>query len=154
MAIVFALNTFSKYLLMRPFHLFSDHKPLTFLKQNKSKNARLTRWALFAQQYTFTFTHIRGSQNIISDALSRTYWSIVDPPQINYYPNKLLLCNMIYLEYTFQHDLLELIWNCHFVISIPLKVYEISQFFYLVSLILLYIINGYHAFFIICIYQL
>ncbi len=73
LAIVFALKVFDKYLLMKPFHLLSDHKPLSFLKMNKSKNARLTRWALFIQQFNFEFTHIAGAQNILSDLLSRSY---------------------------------------------------------------------------------
>ncbi|KAK3768221.1 hypothetical protein RRG08_031753 [Elysia crispata] len=38
-AIVFALHTFAKYLLMRPFYIQTDHKPLTFLVQNKSRNS-------------------------------------------------------------------------------------------------------------------
>ena len=32
LGIVFALNKFSKYLLMRPFYIQTDHKPLSFLK--------------------------------------------------------------------------------------------------------------------------
>ena len=36
-AIVFALHQFSKYLLMNPFIVQPDHKPLTFLKMNKTK---------------------------------------------------------------------------------------------------------------------
>ena len=71
--IVFALNKFSKYLLMRPFYIQTDHKPLSFLNKNKSRSARLTRWALSIQQYSFTVQHIRGVNNVVSDALSRIY---------------------------------------------------------------------------------
>ena len=73
LAIVFALHTFAKYLLMKPFYIQTDHAPLTFLKENKSKNARLSRWALSIQQYSFSVQHIRGTDNVISDALSRAY---------------------------------------------------------------------------------
>ena len=73
LAIVFALHTFAKYLLMKPFYLQSDNKPLSFLKQNKSKNARLTRWAIYIHQYTFTETYSRSSTNVVSDALSRSF---------------------------------------------------------------------------------
>ena len=74
LGIVFALNKFSKYLLMRPFYIQTDHKPLSFLNKNKSRSARLTRWALSIQQYSFTVQHIRGVNNVVSDALSRIYW--------------------------------------------------------------------------------
>ncbi|GFN97906.1 retrovirus-related pol polyprotein from transposon opus [Plakobranchus ocellatus] len=71
LAIIFALDNFSKYLLMKPFLIQTDHAPLSFLKENKSKNARLTRWALAIQQYSFSVQHIKGSNNILSDTLSR-----------------------------------------------------------------------------------
>ena len=73
LGIVFALNKFSNYLLMRPFYIQTDHKPLSFLNKNKSRSARLTRWALSIQQYSFTVQHIRGVNNVVSDALSRIY---------------------------------------------------------------------------------
>ena len=73
LAIVFALHTFSKYLIMKPFYILSDHKPLSFLKTNKSRNSRLTRWALSIQTFAFTIQHIRGVDNVLSDALSRAY---------------------------------------------------------------------------------
>ncbi|GFO40699.1 Pol polyprotein [Plakobranchus ocellatus] len=53
LAVVFALYTFSKYLLMRPFILMVDHKPLSFLRTRKTKNSRLMRWALSLQQFSF-----------------------------------------------------------------------------------------------------
>ncbi|GFO46771.1 reverse ribonuclease integrase [Plakobranchus ocellatus] len=71
LAIIFVLDKFSKYLLMKPFLIQTDHAPLSFLKENKSKNARLTRWALSIQQYSFSVQHIMGSNNILSDTLSR-----------------------------------------------------------------------------------
>ncbi|GFR69192.1 Pol polyprotein [Elysia marginata] len=70
LAIVFALQKFSHYLL-QPFIVQSDHRPLSFLKQNKSRNARLMRWALSIQQYSFSVQHIKGINNVVSDALSR-----------------------------------------------------------------------------------
>ena len=73
LAIVFALSTFSKYLIMKPFIIQSDHRPLSFLQQNRSKNSRLTRWSLTLQQYMFTVQHIKGINNVISDLLCRSY---------------------------------------------------------------------------------
>ena len=73
LGIVFALNKFSKYLLMRPSYIQTDHEPLSFLNKNKRRSARLTRWALSIQQYSFTVQHIRGVNNVVSDVLSRIY---------------------------------------------------------------------------------
>merc|ERR1712240_189038 len=70
LAIVFAVGHFSKYLLLKPFTLQTDHKPLTFLKNNKTTNNRLMRWALALQRYSFVVEAIPGSENIISDILS------------------------------------------------------------------------------------
>ena len=71
LAIVFALHHFSKYLLMNPFIIQSDHKPLTFLKMNKTKNARFLRYALSLQPFAFKVEPIKGTENCISDILSR-----------------------------------------------------------------------------------
>ena len=71
LGIVFALNKFSKYLFMRPFYIRTDHKPLSFLNKNKNRSARLTRWALSIQHFSFTVQHISGENNVVSDALSR-----------------------------------------------------------------------------------
>ena len=71
LAIVFALHHFSKYLLMNSFIIQSDHKPLTFLKMNKTKNARLLRYALSLQPFAFKVEPIKGTENCISDILSR-----------------------------------------------------------------------------------
>jgi len=71
--LVFGLKAFSRFLLMKPFIIQTDHKPLTFLKQNASKNARLTRMALCIQDFTFSIEHLRGTQNVLCDFLSRSY---------------------------------------------------------------------------------
>ena len=73
LAIVYSLGKLAKYLIMRPFFIQTDHNPLTFLKKNQSRNARLSRWALTLQQFTFSISHISGASNVIADALSRAY---------------------------------------------------------------------------------
>ena len=71
LAVVFSVGHFSKYLLLRPFLMQTDHKPLTFLKKNKTSNNRLMRWALALQRYSYVVEAIPGTENIISDILSR-----------------------------------------------------------------------------------
>ena len=56
---------------MNSFIIQSDHKPLTFLKMNKTKNARLLRYALSLQPFAFKVEPIKGTENCISDILSR-----------------------------------------------------------------------------------
>ena len=63
LGIVFALQKFSKYLFIRPFYIQTDHKPMSFLNKNKSRSARLTRWALSIQQFSFTVQHISGAMS-------------------------------------------------------------------------------------------
>ena len=72
LGIVFALTSFAKYLLLRPFLVETDHKPLLFMHKNKSKNSRLLRWALALQQFKFNIAAINGTDNVISDLLSRS----------------------------------------------------------------------------------
>ena len=71
LAIVFALSHFYKYLAMRQFVIQTDHKPLLFLKTRQAKNARLMRWALALQEYTFSIQAIPGKENCHADVLSR-----------------------------------------------------------------------------------
>ena len=49
----------------------TDHRSLVWLDKLKDKNARLARWSLILQQYSFTVTHRAGSANGNADALSR-----------------------------------------------------------------------------------
>ena len=73
LGIVFGVDHYSKYLILTPFELQSDHEPLTFLKKNASKNARLMRWSLKLQEYNFTVTPIPGTENCLADILSRLH---------------------------------------------------------------------------------
>ena len=53
--------------------VFSDHNPLIFIHKMKNKNQRLLRWSLLLQEYNLDIRHIKGKDNIISDALSRAW---------------------------------------------------------------------------------
>ncbi len=51
--------------------MFSDHNPLTFLHSLQSPSQRLMRWILFLQPYNLIVRHIKGTDNVVADALSR-----------------------------------------------------------------------------------
>ena len=63
LAVVLGIKAFETYLLGKPFVIQTDHRALQWLQQFKDKNARLTRWSLALQQYTFTITHCKGREN-------------------------------------------------------------------------------------------
>ena len=72
LAIVWGIAKFSKYLWGTHFTLQTDHRPLTYLNTSRFKNARIMRWALALQEYSFTVEPLPGSQNVLADLLSRT----------------------------------------------------------------------------------
>ena len=53
------------------FTIQTDHRSLVWLNKLKVKKARLTRWSLALQAYTFNVVHGAGSTNGNADALSR-----------------------------------------------------------------------------------
>lgn len=74
LALVWALKHFEVYLEsgVQPIVVYSDHNPLMFLHTLQNPNQRLMRWALFLQPYHLEIRHIRGVDNVVADALSRS----------------------------------------------------------------------------------
>jgi len=72
-AVVFALSKFDIYLFGSKIDLYTDHDPLKFIINSLSSSAKLTRWSLFLSKFDITIHHIRGVDNIVSDALTRCY---------------------------------------------------------------------------------
>ena len=72
LALVWALGHFDVYVGSGvPVVVFTDHNPLTFLNSLKCPNQRLIRWSLMLQTYCLDIRHIKGSDNVVADALSR-----------------------------------------------------------------------------------
>ena len=73
LSLILALQHFEVYLTSSssPIRVFSDHNPLIFIHKMKNKNQRLLRWSLLLQEYNLDIRHIKGKDNLISDALSR-----------------------------------------------------------------------------------
>jgi len=71
LVIVWAVAKFYRWLYGRQFVLQTDHRPLTFLDRAKMANARVMRWALALQPFSFRTESIKGSDNVGADYLSR-----------------------------------------------------------------------------------
>ena len=72
LAIKWSVNYFYEYLYGGKFMIKTDHAPLTWLKENKTVNSRLMRWAISLQSYDFTISYIKGSENFLADTMSRS----------------------------------------------------------------------------------
>nr|CAH7712901.1 unnamed protein product [Callosobruchus chinensis] len=71
LALVHCLRTWRVFILGYRVRVLTDHKSITFLLSTRMRNARLTRWVLFIQEYDLYIEHIPGNQNVIADWLSR-----------------------------------------------------------------------------------
>jgi len=72
LGIVEGCRHFHVYLADKPFEILTDHITTSFIKQMRlSGNNRLTRWALFLQQYVFSINYKRGETLNNADTLSR-----------------------------------------------------------------------------------
>lgn len=80
-----AIKHFRHMLEARNFTLFTDHKPLTYAFQQRSDKCspRQARQLDFISQFTTDIQHIKGSDNIVADVLSRID-SISMPNPIDY----------------------------------------------------------------------
>ena len=65
LAIVFAVERLHIYLYNSNFELFTDHKPLVVLFGNKAAklSARMERWWMRIQAYTFRIIYRKGQDN-------------------------------------------------------------------------------------------
>jgi len=70
-AIVFALKTWMHYLYGSQFQVFSDHKSLKYLFDQKELNVRHQRCMEYLKDYDFELLYHPGKANVVADALSR-----------------------------------------------------------------------------------
>jgi hypothetical protein len=72
-ACVAGIRHFRYMLEGRPFTIYTDHKPLTFAlgKVSEPWTAMQSRQLSYVAEFTTDILHIRGSENIIADTLSR-----------------------------------------------------------------------------------
>ncbi|GAU45290.1 hypothetical protein TSUD_327480 [Trifolium subterraneum] len=70
-AVVFTLKVWRHYLYGSRFEVFSDHKSLKYLFDQKELNMRQRRWLEFLKDYDFELSYHPGKANVVADALSR-----------------------------------------------------------------------------------
>ncbi|PIO70483.1 reverse transcriptase [Teladorsagia circumcincta] len=70
-AIISALRFFRTTIYGNHTTIFSDHRPLTFLLKHNKTHDNLTRWVVELQSYDVTIEYLKGSSNVVADALSR-----------------------------------------------------------------------------------
>nr|GEW34740.1 hypothetical protein [Tanacetum cinerariifolium] len=81
LAVVYAFKKFRSYLIMNKSIVYTDHFALKYLFAKRDSKARLLRWVLLLQEFTF-----KGAENMDADHLSRLenpHQNVLDPKEIN-----------------------------------------------------------------------
>ncbi len=73
MAIIWSVKHFHKYLINKPFKIFTDHSALKSLQKISKLTGRRARWIIKLQQYNYIIEHRSGKKNQNADALSRLF---------------------------------------------------------------------------------
>nr|GEV82612.1 reverse transcriptase domain-containing protein [Tanacetum cinerariifolium] len=69
LAVVKALEKFRSYLIMNKSIVYTDHSALKYLFAKKDSKARLLRWVLLLQEFTFKVVDTKGAKNLVADHL-------------------------------------------------------------------------------------
>nr|GEW76864.1 DNA-directed DNA polymerase [Tanacetum cinerariifolium] len=86
LAVVYAFEKFWSYLILNKSIVYTDHSALKYLFQKKDSKARLLRWVLLLQEFTFKVIDTKGAENLVADHLSRLenpHQNVLDPKEIN-----------------------------------------------------------------------
>ncbi|KAL4032686.1 hypothetical protein IC575_005767 [Cucumis melo] len=70
-AVVLALKIWRYYLFGKKCHIFTDHKSLKYIFDQKELNLRQRRWLELIKDYDCTIEYHPGKANVVADALSR-----------------------------------------------------------------------------------
>ena len=72
-AIIFALKNWRHYLYGGKFTVFTDHKSLKHIFEQKELNMRQRRWMETLSDFDCDIKYHEGKANVVADALSRKY---------------------------------------------------------------------------------
>lgn len=71
LAILHGIRANRQFILGNKTHIYTDHKPLSWLLSLKEPKGRLARWLTELLQYDLEFSYLPGSTNSVADFLSR-----------------------------------------------------------------------------------
>nr|GEV73662.1 reverse transcriptase domain-containing protein [Tanacetum cinerariifolium] len=80
------LGQHQSYLIINKSIVYTDHFALKYLFAKKDSKARLLRWVLLLQDFTFKVIDTKGSENLAANHLSRLenpHQNVLDPKEIN-----------------------------------------------------------------------
>nr|GEX44168.1 reverse transcriptase domain-containing protein [Tanacetum cinerariifolium] len=86
LAVVYAFEKFRSYLIMNKSIVYTDHSALKYLFAKKDSKARLLRWVLLLQEFTFKVIDTKGAENLVADhpsQLENPHQNVLDPKEIN-----------------------------------------------------------------------
>nr|GFA63113.1 hypothetical protein [Tanacetum cinerariifolium] len=86
LGVVYAFEKFWSYLIMNKSIVYTDHFALKYLFAKKDSKARLPRWVLLLQEFTFKVIDTKGAENLAADHLSQLenpHQNVLDPKEIN-----------------------------------------------------------------------
>lgn len=70
-AVVLVLKIWQHYLYGEKCHIYTDHKSLKYVFDQKELNMRQRRWLKLIKDYDCTIEYHPGKANVVADALSR-----------------------------------------------------------------------------------
>nr|GEX04465.1 reverse transcriptase domain-containing protein [Tanacetum cinerariifolium] len=86
LAVVYAFEKFRSYLIMNKSIVYMNHFVLRYLFAKKYSKARLLRWVLLLQEFTFKVINTKGAMNLTADHLSQLenpHQNVLDSKEIN-----------------------------------------------------------------------
>src|SRR5262249_38619393 len=69
--VIFALKIWRHYLYSEECEIYTDHKSLQYIQQQKESNLRQRRWVELLKDYDCQILYHPGKANVVADALSR-----------------------------------------------------------------------------------
>lgn len=95
LAVVFGVEKFRQYLEHREFLLETDNQALSWLLARPRQLGKLGRWVAKLTSLKFQVAHIRGTQNVIADSLSRMFEPENLPVETDSSPDINIICNSL-----------------------------------------------------------
>nr|GEW21803.1 hypothetical protein [Tanacetum cinerariifolium] len=86
LVVVYAFEKFWSYQIINKSIVYTDHSTLKYLFAKKDSKARLLRWVLLLQEFTFKVIDTKEAENLAADHLSRLenqHQNVLDPKEVN-----------------------------------------------------------------------